>query len=358
MSIDEVRSLVAERQRYTDWLTALDARRVETASHVFDRVRGDYVARRDAVLAQLREHIGALSTHGDELDSRLSAVEAELATLEDERVEAMLRTAVGEYDDDRWETLRQGVEAKLASLGDQRSGLLTEIDEIRSLLASAGNEPTGSVVAVPAEHLLADVTADITADVTEDVLGGVAVDRPGDGPGDRLAESVAVASEPFTEIDIAFGETPDVMADVRTAPASTDHTPAPVADQGTSDFDDALAMFAEVPGTPDPTFTRSLEGIEVERDGQGASSRSAPSAPQASTATAAPAEAGGVFDDLAFLRSVIDPTPAASSGGVSSVAEVAPPSEPLKTLRCTECGTMNLPTEWYCERCGGELAAF
>jgi hypothetical protein len=346
VSIDEVRSLVAERQRYTDWLTALDARRAVTARHVFDRVHGDYVARRDAVLAQLREHIGALSTHGDELDSRLSAVDAELATLEDERVEAMLRTAVGEYDDNRWETLRQDVEAKLASLGDQRSGLLTEIDEIRSLLASAGNEPTGTVEAVRSEQVLADAT--------EDVLGGVAVDSPGDRP----ADSVGVASEPYTEIDIAFGETPDVMADVRAAPASTDHVPAPVADQGTSDFEDALAMFSEVPGTPDPTFTRSLAGIEVERDGQGASSRSAPPAPQPSTATAVPAEAGAAFDDLAFLRSVIDPTPAASSAGVSSVAEVAPSSEPLKTLRCTECSTMNLPTEWYCERCGGELAAF
>ena len=30
---------------------------------------------------------------------------------------------------------------------------------------------------------------------------------------------------------------------------------------------------------------------------------------------------------------------------------------PAKTLRCQECGTMNYPTEWYCERCGGELAA-
>jgi uncharacterized OB-fold protein len=28
-----------------------------------------------------------------------------------------------------------------------------------------------------------------------------------------------------------------------------------------------------------------------------------------------------------------------------------------KTLRCRECGTMNLPTEWYCEQCGAELAA-
>ncbi len=33
------------------------------------------------------------------------------------------------------------------------------------------------------------------------------------------------------------------------------------------------------------------------------------------------------------------------------------PTEQVKSLKCQECGTMNYPTEWYCERCGGELAA-
>jgi hypothetical protein len=33
------------------------------------------------------------------------------------------------------------------------------------------------------------------------------------------------------------------------------------------------------------------------------------------------------------------------------------PTEQVKTLKCQECGSMNYPTEWYCERCGGELAA-
>jgi hypothetical protein len=33
-------------------------------------------------------------------------------------------------------------------------------------------------------------------------------------------------------------------------------------------------------------------------------------------------------------------------------------SEAVKSLKCQECGTLNYPTEWYCERCGGELAAF
>jgi len=27
------------------------------------------------------------------------------------------------------------------------------------------------------------------------------------------------------------------------------------------------------------------------------------------------------------------------------------------TLICGECGAPNLPTEWYCEKCGAELSA-
>jgi hypothetical protein len=48
--------------------------------------------------------------------------------------------------------------------------------------------------------------------------------------------------------------------------------------------------------------------------------------------------------------------PAVTPGGVPVfLRDVKGQQE--KTLRCAECGTMNVPTEWYCERCGGELAA-
>jgi uncharacterized OB-fold protein len=33
-------------------------------------------------------------------------------------------------------------------------------------------------------------------------------------------------------------------------------------------------------------------------------------------------------------------------------------SDAARSLKCQECGWMNYPTEWYCEKCGGELAAF
>jgi hypothetical protein len=109
-------------------------------------------------------------------------------------------------------------------------------------------------------------------------------------------------------------------------------------------------------------------------------------APKAQPATA------GQQDELAFIKSVTEdeagsaPSPRRASGAQFQPAipaetprAAAPPSEraanpvpapvlpepsaagddeeAAKTLRCKECGTMNLPTEWYCSQCGGELAA-
>ena len=75
------------------------------------------------------------------------------------------------------------------------------------------------------------------------------------------------------------------------------------------------------------------------------------------------------IDELAFLKSVTDddkgaPSPRRASGAQYQLDENATPSAPIdenapveKTLKCKECGTMNVATEWYCEKCGGELAA-
>ena len=76
------------------------------------------------------------------------------------------------------------------------------------------------------------------------------------------------------------------------------------------------------------------------------------------------------IDELAFLKSVTEdknaPSPRRASGAQfqpddpQNATPVAPIDEnaPVeKTLKCKECGTMNVATEWYCEKCGGELAA-
>ena len=78
------------------------------------------------------------------------------------------------------------------------------------------------------------------------------------------------------------------------------------------------------------------------------------------------------LDELAFLKSVTEDDNSGPSPRRASGAQFQPdipealPSKPgaseanqdgEKTLKCPECGTMNLPTEWYCEQCGAELAA-
>ena len=92
-----------------------------------------------------------------------------------------------------------------------------------------------------------------------------------------------------------------------------------------------------------------------------------------------------MIDELAFLKSVTEdetrgigspgppagqrrasgaqfqPAEPAGNRAASAPAPTASPvsddPEPVRTLKCRECGTMNLPTEWYCESCGAELAA-
>ena len=87
-------------------------------------------------------------------------------------------------------------------------------------------------------------------------------------------------------------------------------------------------------------------------------------------------------DELAFIKSVTEDEAAAPSARRASGAQFqpavpsetprAPPPTPVpvvpeplpdgndeadRTLRCRECGTMNLPTEWYCAQCGAQLSA-
>jgi hypothetical protein len=91
-----------------------------------------------------------------------------------------------------------------------------------------------------------------------------------------------------------------------------------------------------------------------------------------------PEPAAAPVDELAFLKSVADEEPkpqrpsnpnlAAPNMAVPSVGrapETVQTAVPTvskaaagvaKTLKCGECGTLNRPTEWYCERCGAELA--
>jgi hypothetical protein len=80
--------------------------------------------------------------------------------------------------------------------------------------------------------------------------------------------------------------------------------------------------------------------------------------------------AAAPVDELAFLKSVAPEESRPVGRRISSPGMQAPVAPAVqtaaapsvskagvaKTLKCGECGTLNRPTEWYCERCGAELA--
>ncbi|MEQ1693332.1 MAG: hypothetical protein ABMA00_18720, partial [Gemmatimonas sp.] len=271
VSIDEVRALVAERQRYDDWLTALDARRDATPVRVFERVYGDYVARRSDVMTRLREHVGALTTLGGDLDSRLDSLQSRLGALEDERAEAMLRTAVGEFDSDRWEQVRQDVEAQIAELEEQRTALQTEGDEVRTLLTSARSEP--------------EVEATATAEVPIEESAALETH-------DDLAQAAVAATETQAEVvePVVEGLVEEAMTTSAIAPSADD----------LAEFDNALALFSnDAPNgsfaAPAPVITTPLmDGLDVFDDSELGDLRMAP--PARATATATPPASNNVGD--------------------------------------------------------------
>ncbi|MEI6739747.1 MAG: hypothetical protein WCK74_05490 [Gemmatimonadaceae bacterium] len=288
MSIEEVRALVAERQRYEGWLTALEQRRGETPEHVYARVQQDYDARRAAIVTALHAHAGPLASAADALEGQVETLTTELATVRDERAEAMLRTAVGEFEPAQWDALRETLESRIGALESDRSTLEAERDELRALLVEAG--------------------------------GIAAADAMGQGSGLAL-DTVVAAPEAVEDVD----SEPVVVEPVTAAAVNA----VLAEDFGVEDVE------AEVVDT-------AIVEPAVESD-------------------AADAADADLFDELAFLRA--GAPPAAVPAMHPAVAAASPddaPSDPRKTLRCAEptCRSWNLPTEWYCERCGGELNTF
>jgi hypothetical protein len=375
VSIEEVRALVAERQRYDEWLAALDSKRADTPPRVFDRVYGDYVGRRAEVITQLQAHVGELTAFGTELEQRLSDLETQLSANEEELAEGMLRNLVGEYDDDRWATVREAVERKITALGGERDALLLEVEDVRALLSSAHVVPPAptpaSSVVIEEAAVVVSAVAGSAVDV-DDVSAMFVEDAPESVPPALETASVddvaSVVLTPMAATEVALVDE-EPLLDIDVLGIVEHPAPAPTTDKvpvSQSEVDDALAMFGEVSGPANQQFVQSLQGIEADHELLVDETTVTPPVGLPATSPATPVDAASAndpFDDLAFLRSVIDQggedtTTSAATERSGAGTSAGASGEPQKTLRCTECSTMNLPTEWYCERCGGELAAF
>lgn len=396
LSIDEVRALVAERARYDDWLAALEARREQTPLHVFSRVHGDYSARRTQVLDRLVGHVPAIAELLASLDERVAALDATMGAHEDERAEAMLRHAVGEFDDGTWDEVRSRVESTLERLRGEREALEVQREDVRGLLAEAtpgtAHGPETGTADGPAAgdaSRLADGAPDEAraaswpSDADAASLPEVAVGMFGDTAPAQPALDHAIGTGIVSPLDgraqVTAAHDAGGPADAAPVASATASDPEPAGDEPPGHEPPGHESPALESPVRAPTVTETLAAIDPDvvdvmpavdaapaartdrpsiwgggAGGNVADTADAPLGSPPSGASAVPE----AFDELAFLRSVIDPKPTATGSQAAGGSATTGAGASAKTLRCTECNTLNLPTEWYCERCGSELASF
>ena len=176
----------------------------------------------------------------------------------------------------------------------------------------------------------------------------------------------AGAQQTIASLEHDLGGAAAALADVRGLAARVAPAAPPTAPTSTASEMPVGAPAAE-PGAPP-----EAQPAQGESSGSQAADPAAP-APNGR-------DQGGSFESGAFDHGAVDAarvalgdretslTPAFSDAIRSNSAAYTigggrpQPAEPAatgqeKTLRCQDCGAFNYPTEWYCEKCGGELAA-
>src|SRR4051812_47910532 len=136
VSLDALNGLLKERQRYEEWLAALEAKRAKTSDAVYQRVQSDYQSRLSEVSAKLTERAGELRANIDSLTSRLDEISRQESQQRDARQEAELRAAVGEYTEKQWKEIGGAWDKELGRLVKEKAAIeaqLTELNRIFSM---------------------------------------------------------------------------------------------------------------------------------------------------------------------------------------------------------------------------------
>src|SRR5256884_291711 len=161
---------------------------------------------------------------------------------------------------------------------------------------------------------------------------------------DVLAELVSVREDlQAVEADIQKLEELDALVRNRPAPRAAP-APAPA----------APAAPPRPRAEPEPEKAPQVDELEFIKSVTEDDTGNAPSPRRASGAQFQPSIPGDP------PRTAVPPSQRAATPVPAPIVpdpSAAGDEEAARTLRCKECGTMNLPTEWYCGQCGAELAA-
>ncbi len=358
-----IEKLLEDRAQFVSWLTRLNSSAGAPSpvpEAVRGRVRADYERRLEAVLEELRSHTSALEEQVSGLEARAGELAARESEHKEHLSEAEIRHMVGEYDDSKWEGIRTELLKVLAHVHDELSQTHAEVDRLNEVLGTIRSpvapDPEPAPIPEPPPPPAPPTIAS--------------------GPRPAVTSSGSRAALPAEPVAPPPAPTP-----APPPPAMDPPRPAASAPAATE------IPFRPAPPRPQPKAPAPPPAPAPRKEEQPSRTLWFPSGKPAETSGG-----GAKLDELAFLKSVTGneapaappppPAPPArgrASGGFTRAPEPVIPEAPpepkapaapaadagkdrssgsgQKTLKCGECGTLNRPTEWYCERCGAELAA-
>jgi hypothetical protein len=340
-----------ERRRYEVWLAALDARRAETPKHLFTRVHADYTARLQAVVAQLTGQVEGLRAELTSLATRIATLHEQQHRARDERAEAELRAHVGEISDQEWKAAAAKSDALMASLASEHAEAQDALVRTREFLADAERPatPTEAAPALSVPREIAPVPAFKLPAATGASTGTTNVPVQGALPSQGSAPARLRPLPGREESAVPATSPPDPQAGTFDELAFL-----------SSVVDESAAPTARMPAPPSP------------RPQPAAPAPPPPVARVEPVARPAPPPARNPFasraqDKIINNDGAAGPKIESKKVGVRPLAVNITGNNPIvlrdksneaaKTLKCGECGAANYPTEWYCERCGAELAS-
>lgn len=323
--LDIVTALMQERVKFEGWLTTLEDRRAETPLKVYERVRADYESRLSGVMEELKTHAKELEAQAEKYTSRLAELAEQEQERRDARAEGELRAHVGEVSQEEWDRTAKEADEALAAIAAEQAVVGADLNRVHELLGAATAATPSPAAAQP--------TVEAPEHAEE-------APEPEPEPTILLRDTPAPAPSRETPEKAKFDE----MAFLKSVVSPLDaKTPVESAQSSTAKPDDGIGLIHDQSDTlAESLVSRSKRSSQerefIREDGEDAAASLVGKAPDQESPGDRPYAANVTGNNPIVLR---------PSGSV----------EQPKTLKCVECGAMNYPTEWYCERCGAELAS-
>jgi hypothetical protein len=361
--------LLQDRAQFVSWLTRLNSSDgVPTVPEaVRSRVRADYERRLESVLSELRTHTSALEEQVAGLSSRQGELATREAEFKEQLSEAEVRHVVGEYDDGKWEGIRAELMKVIMQVRDELAHTTAEVGRLNDVLA------TIRAPVLPESHPVPEPTPppplpSLGASAPRPALSGsgpraaVIPEPPAPPPAPTPVHEPEPVAHPLEPARPAAagpaapaGGTEIPFRAITPRPAPPKAAPAPKKD----DVPGRTLWFPS--GKPNEQSGGKLDELAFLKSVTGGEAPAAPPpapspAPGPAPAPAPKSRASGGFTKPATIEAPPEP-PGPRGTPAPTVDPARDRQSGQKTLKCAECGTLNRPTEWYCERCGAELAA-